>query len=211
MPKIQPFELYSDDYDEWFRINADKYEAELQLIRGLLPSHEIRGMEIGVGSGRFAGPLNIEFGVEPSNVMALKAKKRGIRVVIGVAENLPVSDGVFDLVLMITTICFVDDVLESFNEAFRTLKAGGSIIVGFVDRESELGKGYEAHREQSRFYKDATFFSAEEVIGLLNKAGFRVDKIRQTLIPEDFQNAIQDGFGKGAFVAVGGLKQAEPG
>jgi SAM-dependent methyltransferase len=160
MPRIKPFELYSAAYDEWFQKNAEKYEAELALIRGLLPSHEFRGLEIGVGSGKFAGPLDIRLGVEPSRKMALKAKNLGTRVVLGVAENLPFSDAGFDLVLMVTTICFVDDAIKSFHEAYRVLKVGGYIIVGFVDKESELGKQYEANRDQNKFYKDASFFSA---------------------------------------------------
>ena len=206
MPKIQPFEIYSDAYDEWFRKNAEKYEVELEVIRRLLPSYEVKGVEIGVGSGKFAGPLGIKLGVEPSHKMALKAKKLGIKVTEGVAENLPFSDVRFDLVLMVTTICFVDDVIKSFHEAYRVLKAGGCIIVGFVDKNSELGGYYAAKRERSKFYKDATFFSAKKVLELLKKVGFSVEKINQTLIPGDLQKTILDGFGKGAFVAIKGLK-----
>jgi SAM-dependent methyltransferase len=206
MPKIQPFELYSDAYDDWFRKNPEKYEVELKVIRGLLPSYEIKGVEIGIGSGKFAGPLGIRLGVEPSHKMALKAKKLGIKVTEGVAENLPFSDAGFDLVLMVTTICFVDDVIRSFHEAYRILKPGGCIIVGFVDKDSQLGEHYAAKRERSKFYKDATFFSVKNVLELLKKAGFRVEKINQTLVPGDLQKTILDGFGKGAFIAIRGLK-----
>jgi SAM-dependent methyltransferase len=206
MPKIQPFELYSDAYDDWFRKNPGKYEVELKVIRGLLPSYEIKGVEIGIGSGKFARPLGISLGVEPSHKMALKAKKLGIKVTEGVAENLPFSDAGFDLVLMVTTICFVDDVIRSFHEAYRILKPGGCIIVGFVDKDSQLGEHYAAKRERSKFYKDATFFSVKNVLELLKKAGFRVEKINQTLVPGDLQKTILDGFGKGAFIAIRGLK-----
>ena len=206
MPKIEPFELYSDAHDEWFRKNAEKYESELGVICGLLPTYEVKGVEIGVGSGKFAGPLGIKLGVEPSRKMALKAKNLGIKVIQGVAENLPFCDDGFDCVLMVTTICFVDDVIKSFDEAYRILKIGGCIIVGFVDKESELGRYYAKKRERSKFYKDATFFSANDVLGFLKKVGFRMEKIRQTLILGDLQNTILEGFGKGAFVAIRGLK-----
>ncbi|MBN1850513.1 MAG: class I SAM-dependent methyltransferase [Deltaproteobacteria bacterium] len=206
MPKIGPFERYSDAYDEWFQKNAEKYEVELEVIRGLLPPYEVKGVEVGVGSGKFAGPLGITIGVEPSRKMALKSKKLGIHVVQGVSENLPFSAGEFDCVLMVTTICFVDDIIKTFDEAYRILRISGCIIVGFVDKESELGKHYSTKREQSKFYKAATFFSAEEVLEILKKAGFRIEKIRQTLIPGDLQNTILDGFGKGAFTVISGLK-----
>lgn len=164
-------------------------------------------MEVGVGSGKFAAPLGIKIGVEPSERMAGKARIQGIEVHSGRAEELPFSDGRFDFVLMVTTICFVDDVALSLKEVFRVLKAGGCFIVGFIDRESALGKQYCEKREGSRFYQDATFFSASEVIMYLEEAGFVITKILQTLIPGELPKTILAGFGKGAFVAVKGVKK----
>jgi len=89
LPKISPFEKYSDAYDDWFRKNADTYAAELALIRRLLPPPGAFGMEVGAGSGKFAGPIGIRIGVEPSGEMAKKAVNQGIQVVRGVAEYLP--------------------------------------------------------------------------------------------------------------------------
>lgn len=63
MPNIQPFEDYSDEYDEWFDKNRDKYDLELRAIAGFIPS------------------------------------------------------ACFDYVLMVATICFVDDLHRSFAEA----------------------------------------------------------------------------------------------
>jgi len=206
MPKTEPFEKHSDAYDEWFEKNSDLYEAELEAIRQLIPLPEAEGVEVGVGSGKFAAPLGIKIGVEPSEKMAIKARKQGINVYPGIAEDLPFPDGRFDFVLMVTTICFVDDVIKSFREAFRVLKPGGCIIVGFVDKESKLGRHYAEEREESKFYKEATFFSAQEVLKYLEEAGFRPVRIKQTLIPGVSPETILDGFGKGAFVAIRGVK-----
>ena len=206
MPKTESFEKYSDVYDEWFKKNFDLYEAELEAIRQLIPPPGSEGMEVGVGSGKFAAPLGIKIGVEPSEKMAIKAGMQGINVYPAVAEELPFSDGRFDFVLMVTTICFVDDVIKSFREAFRVLRPNGCIIVGFVDKESELGRQYADKREKSKFYKDATFFSTQEVLRYLKEAGFGAVKIKQTLIPGESQETILDGFGKGAFVVIKGVK-----
>lgn len=206
MPKTEPFEKYSDAYDEWFEKNRDAYEAELEAIRQLIPSPEAKGMEVGVGSGKFAMPLGIKIGVEPSEKMAIKAEKQGISIYPGVAENLPFSNGDFEFVLMVTTICFVDNIVKSFSEAFRVLKPGGCIIVGFVDKESELGRKYVNEREKSKFYKEATFYSTEEVLKYLEEAGFGAMRIKQTLIPGESKKNILDGFGKGAFVVIRGEK-----
>ncbi|WP_461833163.1 class I SAM-dependent methyltransferase, partial [Desulfothermus sp.] len=207
MPKIEPFEKYSDEYDEWFKKNIDLYETELKAIRQLIPSPGAEGIEVGVGTGQFAVPLGIKIGVEPSKKMANKAKMRGINVYMGVAEELPFPDNRFDFVLMVTTICFLDDVLKSFREAFRVLKYGGCIIVGFVDKKSELGRHYSDKQKKSKFYKEAVFFSPQEVLKLLEGAGFRIVKIKQALIPGESQETILDGFGKGAFVVIKGVKQ----
>ena len=206
MPKIGPFEKHSDRYDEWFENNSDIYHAELEAIRQLMPFPQGKGLEVGIGSGKFAIPLGIKIGVEPSENMAIKAERQGIQVFRHVAEDLQFPASEFDVVLMVTTICFVDDILKSFREAFRVLKHGGCILVGFVDKESKLGKQYSGKRNTSVFYKEATFFSAQEVCKCLMEAGFRNLTFKQTLIPGEAREMIQDGFDKGAFVAIKGLK-----
>ncbi len=205
MPRIGPFEEHSEAYDEWFATHAEAYAAELAAVRELMPPFQ-SAVEVGVGSGKFAVPFGIDLGVEPSPAMAKVAREQGIRVLEGVAEDLPFKDGSFDLVLMVTTVCFVDDVLASFREAFRVLQAGGHILVGFVDRDSDLGQRYEADREKSKFYNEATFVTADGVVADLTRAGFRQDAARQTLIPGEPPQTVLPGYGRGAFVVVRGLK-----
>ncbi len=206
MPNIEPFEKYSDEYDNWFDYHIDFYQAEFEAIRRLMPPAGANGVEVGAGSGKFAIPLGIRIGVEPSEKMARKARLRGVDVFPGIAEELPFYDELFDFVVMVTTICFVDDVVKSFREALRVLKPGGFVIVGFVDRESELGRKYIEKEESSKFYKNATFFSATEVLQYLKESGFTVTNVLQTLIHGESPKTILEGFGKGAFIVVKGMK-----
>lgn len=207
MPKIDAFENNSDAYDDWFDKNSAAYAAELKAVRQLLPNSDAQGMEVGVGSGKFAVPLGIKIGVEPSPQMAAKAKQLGIDVHPGVAEKLPFAAEKFDFVLLVTTICFVDDAVQAFREALRVLKSGGSIIVAYVDKASELGKKYLENREKSKFYQQATFYSTEEVLGHLQSAGFGTTEIKQTLIPSAPEQTVEDGYGAGAFVVVKAYKK----
>lgn len=206
MPKIEPFEKFSDEYDAWFNRHVELYEAELAAIRQFVPASGAVGMEIGVGSGKFAVPLGIAIGVEPSPQMALKARKQGIDVRTGVAEALPFPDGQFDFVLMVTTICFVDDIVRSFREAYRVLNAQGFIVVAFVDKETELGRQYLEKKERSNFYRDAVFYSTSEVLDCLKIAGFATTETRQTLIPGELPGTVIEGYGSGAFVVIKGTK-----
>jgi SAM-dependent methyltransferase len=208
--KIAPFEAHADDYEAWFESHPDIYAAEIEAIRHLLPPFK-RGVEIGVGSGRFSLPFGITEGVEPSKKMAEIARRKGIKTITGVAEQLPLEDESYDLVMMVTTICFIDDVRRSFDEIRRILRPGGYVIVGFVDRESPIGRLYEHHRESSRFYQPARFFDAAEVRGLLESAGFGDILVVQTLFGESLQEAesgVKEGFGEGSFVVFRAQKTA---
>ena len=206
MARTQPFDEASDRYDAWFDHHQEIYRAEVNVLRLLMPASPAEIIEVGVGSGKFAGPLGITCGIEPSEKMALKAERLGIDVVRGVAESLPLAGASWNGVLLVTTICFVDDIHQTFTEAWRVIKPGGCIIIGFVDRESELGRRYYADRARSVFYKDATFYSAREVETYLETAGFSRLVFKQCLLPGKNPGIITDGYGEGSFVAVKGIK-----
>jgi hypothetical protein len=61
------------------------------------------------------------------------------------------------------------------------LRPGGRLVIGFIDRESTLGRIYLSRRNESVFYRDAAFLSAGEVGKLLADAGFTIDAWAQTL------------------------------
>lgn len=133
MPKIEPFEKNILKYEDWFKENKYAYQSKVNETKDILPNFD-NGIEIGVGSGKFALPLGIKLGIEPSFEMRKIAESRGIRVIDGVAENLPLEDESFDLVLMVTTLCFLDDPRKAFSEVYRILKPQGFFINGFVDK-----------------------------------------------------------------------------
>ncbi len=175
------FEEFADRYDAWFDRNPAAYEAELRTLKAALPDGG-SGLEIGVGTGRFAAPLGIHVGVDPSPAMAAIARVRGVEVVMGKAEQLPFPPEHFDYALMMTTICFVADLGAAFREAARVLKPGGTLVIGFIDRESPLGKSYAAQKDRNPFYQEARFYSVEEVSRELARAGFSKLSASATLV-----------------------------
>jgi len=212
MPKIGPFEKYAGRYEEWFERNRSAYQSELQAVKSLLPPRGT-GIEIGVGSGRFAGPLGIQIGIEPSTAMAMVARQRGIQVVQAVAEALPFMDGTFDFALMVTTLCFLDDASLSFHEAHRVLKRGGVLLVGFINRESPLGRVYQRRKSESPFYAEASFYSVQEVVSLAESAGFKGVEFAQTIFGDlrslQSPEAVRQGHSEGSFVVLSARKSAD--
>lgn len=208
--KVLVFEKHTSKYEKWFEDNFLVYKSELQAVKDLLPEGS-NGLEIGAGSGRFAAPLSVKFGVEPSVNMAKIAQKRGVNVVGGVAEILPFGDSVFDFVLMVTTICFVDDINSAFREANRVLKDYGSFVIGFIDRKSPIGRLYQRYKEENVFYRVATFYTVDEVVSHLKKTGFEDFRFCQTVFHSlsDIKSIEQPkaGYGVGSFVVIRAQKR----
>ncbi len=205
MAKTKAFDENVAQYEDWFVNNSWVFKSELEAIRKVLPP-DSEGIEIGIGSGIFAEPLGIREGIEPSGAMREKAEQRGLKVINAVAEALPYADESRDFALMVTTICFVDDVKKSLEEAHRVIKDHGSLIIGFVDKDSEIGKSYQQHKNESVFYREADFVSTQELQAQLELTGFKITGIYQTVFGQldeikELQAAIP-GHGKGSFVII---------
>jgi len=180
MARFEAFEAHAQRYEAWFERHDAAYMSELLALRPFVPLTG-RGLEIGVGSGRFAAPLGVQVGIDPSRAMLARARARGVEVFAGIAEHLPFADDSFDHALVVTTLCFVDSPEAMLAQARRVLRPGGVLVMGFIDRDSALGRRYESHREASVFYRDATFHSASEVERLVIDAGFSILSWAQTL------------------------------
>jgi ubiquinone/menaquinone biosynthesis C-methylase UbiE len=210
--KESVFELFPEEYDEWFEEHKLAYLSELEALKRAIPEGG-RGLEVGVGTGRFAQPLGIKIGIDPSEKMLEIARKRGIEGILGRGENLPFKDEEFDFVLLAFTLCFVDNPLKVLEEAKRVLKPGGRVIVGIIDKNSKLGKIYQAKKEKSKFYKVAKFYSSKEIIDMLRKLDFTNIRALQTLSGEldsiKEVEAPKEGYGEGGFVVIYGEKRRE--
>ena len=209
MPRVALFDAHWSRYEAWFQRHEAAYLSELLALRAFVPWSGL-GVEIGVGSGRFAAPLGVQVGVDPSPRMLALAAARGIEVVEGVAEKLPFAPASFDHALVVTTICFVDSPERMLAEAYRVLNPGGSFVIGLIDRESLIGQDYLAHQAENIFYREATFYSAKDIERLLGQAGFAISAWGQTLSRPLAEirdvEPLQPGRGRCAFVVVSARK-----
>jgi len=197
------------EYDDWFVRNEMAYRSELAAVKAFLPLSG-RGLEIGVGTGRFAGPLGIEVGVEPAKAMAAIARQRGIKVLEAYAEALPFEDASFDFVLMVTVLCFLADPFQALCEATRVLKPRGRLIIGLIDPDSPLGRAYETNKAKSKFYRQAKFHPVGQVLKWLADLDYNELKTCQTIFQDSatvmVPQSVKEGHGEGVFVVIAGEK-----
>ncbi len=199
---IKVFDRFALEYDRWFEDFRHVYISELEALKKAVISG--KSIEVGSGTGRFALPLGIRVGVEPSSNMAEIAKNRGLEVIRGVAEYLPLKSSCFDLVLIVTLLCFLPDPVRAIKEAKRILSNGGRIVIGIIDRESFLGEYY--RNKGGKIFDKAELKTPEEVIRWLKNIGFANIKTSQTIfeLPENVKEIQKEseGYGKGGFVII---------
>jgi ubiquinone/menaquinone biosynthesis C-methylase UbiE len=212
MKKNSPFETHVAEYEEWFDEYPFVFQSEVEAVRQMIPAGEnLTGIEVGLGTGHFSKALGIKEGIEPSESMRAIARERGIEVIDGVAERLPYQDLKFDFVLMAFCVSYFKNLNTAFKEAHRVLKKDGVLVIGFVDRDSTIGKFYEQKKADSTFYKQANFYSPDKIILELTEAGFKHFDFRQTLFnPLDEISEIEfskPGYGEGSFVVIQARKK----
>ena len=201
------FDKFVKDYDLWYErpFGRSAFELELECVRGILESPEM-ALEVGVGTGRFASALGIGFGIDPSFGMLRIAKERGITCVQGVGESLPFKDESFDLLLLVVTLCFVEDPFSVIRECARVLKRDGRLILGLVLGESPWAEFYREKASKGHpIYRHARFYTFEEVKDMLSEAGLSLERVRSTLFenPQDTEPVKNKEIREGYFPEAG--------
>ena len=91
------------------------------------------------------------------------------------------------------------------------LKPAGELVVGFIDRESPIGKHYLASQSHNVFYRDANFYSARDMEALLSGSGFKELRWAQTLFKGPAESGLiegtRPGHGEGSFVVVNATRR----
>ncbi|MEZ0394346.1 MAG: methyltransferase domain-containing protein [Desulfurococcaceae archaeon] len=208
------FDALYEDYDKWYEKNRTIAEAEARLVEEMARNAPRPFIEIGVGTGFFASRVRAEIGLDPSINMLKVAKERGVEnLILGVGEEVPLRNSSVGTVLLIVTLCFVDDPERVLDEAHRILRDGGSVIACIVPADSEWGAYYkELGKRGHRFYSKARFYTREEVARMLDKAGFVVVESKGVLSfsPRDtpaFEEPSDNVEGKG-FVCIRAVKRS---
>lgn len=177
---IQAFEEYALEYDSWYLEHSSIFESEARAIEALGVSG--LGLELGVGSGVFASRLGASIGIDPSLNMLFIAKQRRVTVLRTVGEHLPFRNEVFDYVLIVNTLCFLEEPSVAIKEAHRVLKNNGGMILCDVPKDSSWGRFIEEKGKAGhRFYSHAKLYTIVDISHVLEDAGFRAVDAKGTL------------------------------
>jgi ubiquinone/menaquinone biosynthesis C-methylase UbiE len=184
MRLIQTFDRIAESYDRWYDTSEGQvvFNAELKCLRSLCEPLRGRWLEVGVGTGRFASILGIARGIDPSIPMLKIAGERGIMAYAGLAEALPFPENSFDGVLLALALCFLADSVQALNECGRILRPQGCLLLGMVPAHSPWGRAYESKKAEGHpIYAFAKFYSAPEILGLIQDTGFDLRGAASTL------------------------------
>lgn len=205
------FDTFAERYDRWYDKLFGKaaFKLEKECIESLCKNLEGPFLEIGVGTGRFAVALKLEYGVDKSIEVLKFARKRGIEVIQGEGENLPFTDACFGAIFIVVTLCFVDEPLKVLKEAARVLKGDGLVILGLILKESHWASFYEKKGEEGNvFYKIAKFYTMNDLKSMLKNVGLQISGVRSTILqppteePLHFEVSREGYYKETGFVAI---------
>jgi ubiquinone/menaquinone biosynthesis C-methylase UbiE len=199
---------------EWFRAPGhDSYwQYHRDQFLELLPPPGRLTLDVGCGEGRLARHLKalghsvVALDGAPSMVEAAREADPEIETLLGDAADLPFPDRHADLVVAFMCLQDVDDAAGAIREAARVLEPGGRLCLAVVHPIGSAGR-FDGNEPDSPFvirgsylapfrYRDlmtrdghsVTFESEHRPIewyfGALEAAGFLVERLRETPVPE---------------------------
>ena len=108
--------------DSWFERNKENSSKTSEILNNFkleilsLPipnNQEIKVLEIGCGQGRLMNLIQQDrqwqlYGIDPSKKATAFARNLGLNAAVGTADEIPFSDGTFDLIIFGFCLYLVD-------------------------------------------------------------------------------------------------------
>jgi len=150
------FEVAGEAYDRFMGRYSHGLSAQLADLAGVSPAMHV--LDVGCGPGALVGELVSRVGphrvsaVDPSEPFVSAARHRypGVDLRVGVAEQLPFADHVFDAALAQLVVHFMQDPTVGLAEMARVTRPGGVVAACVWDHASHhgpLGVFWQAARE----------------------------------------------------------------
>jgi ubiquinone/menaquinone biosynthesis C-methylase UbiE len=182
-------------FDRWARFyGADPFSrwirrAQRRALTALELEESDRLLDVGCGPGVAvcdAAPLVARAtGLDLSPAMVARARSRAddipnVEIVEGDSTQLPFADGTFTAILSTTSFHHFPDPDRALGEMRRVLAPSGRIALGDLSSDRLAMRGVDAFCR--RFEKGHVhFYDTDELVALLNAAGFRDVSTRSLL------------------------------
>ena len=185
-------EVTPDSYVRWRSSFLGDVTERLEQHAILAAAGDLSGRSVvdaGYGDGAFAVAAWAKgarvSGVDASQAMLQAARTRALRdgakidLVHGSVENLPFPPGTFDVVVMTSVLCTVQDPLRAVSEAARVLRPGGRLVLGELHRYSIWAltrrlRGWLGNP----FWSGVRFWTVGEIRAMVHHAGLSVQYVR---------------------------------
>ena len=187
--RARVFNSHAREYDAWFD-GSLVYEIELAALATLFTEMSGPVLEVGVGPGRFAEKLGVEYGFDPARSPLKFASGRGIKCCQAFGEELPVKDGIIGTIYLLFTLCFAADPQRILLECSRILKDDGKLVIGMIPSGSAWGENLAAKKRAGHpIYSYANFYTIGNIKSWLAKAEMNIVEYRSTLyqVPESVE------------------------
>ena len=205
-------ERIAKGYESWYDtkkgIYFDKLEKQL-ILKSIEPKYNESLLDIGCGTGhhlRWLKAFGLRLaGIDNSKFMLDAARRslgEDVELRIGDAKDLLYKDESYDIVMMITTLEFLDEPRLALKEALRVAK--DRIFLGVLNKYCPLSI---KRRIKGIFLKDpiwsyARFFSVWELLKLI--------KSLDGNLKADWETVISNSGGKNPFGAFIGILIKKP-
>ena len=218
--KGELFDEWPEQYDRWFTtptgVLVRKYEAEL-ILDLLRPGHGETLLDAGCGTGVYTLDLLASgahvIGLDISLPMLGRLREKGggrpLQIVLGDMLQLPFGDNIFDRVVSVTALEFIEDGWGAVRELFRVTKRGGCIVAATLNSLSPWASRRKAEAQKKKsIFTEAIFRSPDELRSLAPVEGvirtaIHFRKEDDPNIAPEIEHAGRDkGLNTGAFVAA---------
>jgi ubiquinone/menaquinone biosynthesis C-methylase UbiE len=188
------YAIFADDYSTVEGYNQD---ADLGLGCGLPTefAHINKGdtiVDLGSGAGndcfvarQLAGEEGRVIGLDMTEKMVEKAQKNAAKLgyenvefILGDIEDMPLKDGIADVVVSNCVLNLVPDKQKAFAETYRILKSGGHFSISDVVTSGDLP---EPLKEDAEMYAGCVSgaINRNEYLAIVKEAGFKNLKVQK--------------------------------
>jgi SAM-dependent methyltransferase len=172
-------------YDEWYRtpFGALCHRLEKDALFSLASFNlGEKVLDAGCGTGVYLEEL-LRLGLNVTGVdddedmleYAANSRGKGAALVKATLQDMPFEPSVFDKVISVCALEFVDDPSHALAELSRVLKRDGILLIGFLNKNSPWARlRIEKGKETTSVWHGVKFYCLSEIAGIAFKVGLRM-------------------------------------